>query len=94
MLKIDLQFSLLFIINFKFLYSKKSFVVSNFNIYRPNGFFSYTETETEISLIFSDLSKDIFPEALLNTTGESWRLIKVADGPLGFSTSEICSINV
>jgi hypothetical protein len=46
-------------------------------------FFSYTETGEEYSLIMDKNCMKTFPEHSI-TSGSHWRLIKVADGPLGF----------
>lgn len=54
-------------------------------------FLSYTESEDEISLVLDKDSISYF-EGVPNTSGP-WRLIKVDDGPLGFSeTGIVCSL--
>jgi len=54
-------------------------------------FFSYTESEDEISLLLDKNSVDLFPD-VPNPSGP-WKLIKVDDGPLGFSeTGIVCSL--
>jgi len=49
----------------------------------PEGFFSFTEIDDELSVIVTEVSKDLFPHEL--TCHEPWKMIKVADGPLGFT---------
>jgi len=54
-------------------------------------FFSYTESEDEISLLTDKASLSHFEE-IPNSSGP-WQLIKVDDGPLGFSeTGIVCSL--
>jgi len=54
-------------------------------------FFSYTESEDEISLVIDRDSVSLF-SGVPNSSGP-WNLIKVDDGPLGFSeTGIVCSL--
>lgn len=56
---------------------------------RSNRFFSMTRTDNTISLILDSDALNMFPEDYLNAYRESWKIIKVADGPLGFDETGI-----
>ena len=57
------------------------------------AFFSYTETEEEVSLILNQATSAIFPPESINVHTEGWRLLKidVGDKPLGFDEAGIVS---
>jgi len=52
-------------------------------------FFSYTETEDEVSILLDKEAMDAFTdEEVMTKSGDSWRLVKV-DGDLGFAETGI-----
>jgi hypothetical protein len=57
------------------------------------AFLSYTETVSassdEISLIVDTESVHVFPQDTLHINSDLWKLIRVADGPLGFEETGI-----
>lgn len=57
------------------------------------SFFSYTETDEEVSLILNTATASIFPPDSINLHTEGWRLLKVESGdkPLGFDETGIVS---
>lgn len=57
------------------------------------SFFSYTETDEEVSLILNSATAAIFPPDSINLHTEGWRLLKVESGdkPLGFDETGIVS---
>lgn len=54
-------------------------------------FFSFTRTDTTLSIIMDDATMSLFPEHTLNTHAGDWRLIAIGDGPLGFDECGIVS---
>ncbi|KAI1315484.1 GATS protein-like 3 [Mortierella claussenii] len=54
-------------------------------------FFSFTQTDTTLSIIMDDATLSLFPEHTLNTHAGDWRLIAIGDGPLGFDECGIVS---
>ncbi|KAG0196695.1 GATS protein-like 3 [Mortierella sp. GBA30] len=51
---------------------------------RNDRFFSFTQTDTTLSIIMDDATMSLFPDHTLNTQAGDWRLISIGDGPLGF----------
>ncbi|KAG0054511.1 GATS protein-like 3 [Gryganskiella cystojenkinii] len=58
---------------------------------RQDRFFSFTQTDTTLSMIMDDQTLSVFPEHTLNTQEGDWRLIAIGDGPLGFDECGIVS---
>ncbi|KAF9967215.1 GATS protein-like 3 [Mortierella alpina] len=58
---------------------------------RLDRFFSFTQTDTTLSLIMDDATVALFPDHTLNTHAGDWRLIAIGDGPLGFDECGIVS---
>ncbi|KAF9933566.1 GATS protein-like 3 [Linnemannia zychae] len=58
---------------------------------REDRFFSFTQTDTTLSIIMDDATMSLFPDHTLNTQEGSWRLIAIGDGPLGFDECGIVS---
>lgn len=58
---------------------------------QPATFISFTETEDEVSLVLDKAILDSFSDLLYSDCGESWRLLKVGDAPLGFTETGIVS---
>ncbi|KAG0287155.1 GATS protein-like 3, partial [Linnemannia gamsii] len=54
-------------------------------------FFSFTQTDTTLSIIMDDATMSLFPDHTLNTQEGDWRLIAIGDGPLGFDECGIVS---
>lgn len=54
-------------------------------------FFSFTRTDTTLSIIMDDATMGLFPDHTLNTHAGDWRLIAIGDGPLGFDECGIVS---
>ncbi|KAF9358779.1 Cytosolic arginine sensor for mTORC1 subunit 2 [Mortierella sp. AD094] len=54
-------------------------------------FFSFTRTDSTLSIIMDDATMSLFPEHSLNTHAGDWRLIAIGDGPLGFDECGIVS---
>lgn len=54
-------------------------------------FFSFTQTDTTLSIIMDDATLSLFPDHTLNTHAGDWRLISIGDGPLGFDECGIVS---
>ncbi|KAG0368657.1 Cytosolic arginine sensor for mTORC1 subunit 2 [Gamsiella multidivaricata] len=54
-------------------------------------FFSFTQTDTTLSIIMDDATMSLFPDHTLNTHAGDWRLIAIGDGPLGFNECGIVS---
>ncbi|KAG0302649.1 GATS protein-like 3 [Linnemannia gamsii] len=54
-------------------------------------FFSFTQTDTALSIIMDDATMSLFPDHTLNTQEGDWRLIAIGDGPLGFDECGIVS---
>ncbi|KAF9286822.1 GATS protein-like 3 [Mortierella alpina] len=54
-------------------------------------FFSFTQTDTTLSIIMDDATMSLFPDHTLNTQAGDWRLIAIGDGPLGFDECGIVS---
>lgn len=54
-------------------------------------FFSFTQTDTTLSIIMDDATMSLFPDHTLNTHAGDWRLISIGDGPLGFDECGIVS---
>ncbi|KAF9116056.1 GATS protein-like 3 [Mortierella sp. AM989] len=54
-------------------------------------FFSFTRTDSTLSIIMDDATMSLFPEHTLNTHAGDWRLIAIGDGPLGFDECGIVS---
>ncbi|KAF9101507.1 GATS protein-like 3 [Mortierella sp. AM989] len=47
-------------------------------------FFSFTQTDTTLSIIMDTATMSLFPDHTLNTQAGDWRLISIGDGPLGY----------
>ncbi|KAG0200865.1 GATS protein-like 3 [Mortierella sp. GBA30] len=58
---------------------------------RMERFFSFTQTDTTLSIIMDDATMSLFPDHTLNTHAGDWRLIAIGDGPLGFDECGIVS---
>lgn len=58
---------------------------------RMDRFFSFTQTDTTLSIIMDDITMSLFPDHSLNTHEGDWRLIAIGDGPLGFDECGIVS---
>ncbi|KAF9907566.1 GATS protein-like 3 [Linnemannia zychae] len=58
---------------------------------RVDRFFSFTQTDTTLSIIMDDATMSLFPDHTLNTQEGDWRLIAIGDGPLGFDECGIVS---
>ncbi|KAF8944854.1 GATS protein-like 3 [Haplosporangium gracile] len=58
---------------------------------REDRFFSFTQTDTTLSIIMDDATMSLFPDHTLNTQEGDWRLIAIGDGPLGFDECGIVS---
>ncbi|KAG0349015.1 GATS protein-like 3 [Podila minutissima] len=58
---------------------------------RMDRFFSFTQTDTTMSIIMDDATLSLFPDHTLNTHAGDWRLISIGDGPLGFDECGIVS---
>ncbi|KAF9579327.1 GATS protein-like 3 [Lunasporangiospora selenospora] len=58
---------------------------------RMDRFFSFTQTDTTLSIIMDDATLSLFPDNTLNTQAGSWRLISIGEGPLGFDECGIVS---
>ncbi|KAF9915088.1 GATS protein-like 3, partial [Lobosporangium transversale] len=58
---------------------------------RMERFFSFTQTDTTMSIIMDDATMSLFPEHTLNTHAGDWRLIAIGDGPLGFDECGVVS---
>ncbi|KAF9572168.1 GATS protein-like 3 [Mortierella alpina] len=58
---------------------------------RNDRFFSFTQTDTTLSIIMDDATMSLFPDHTLNTQAGDWRLIAIGDGPLGFDECGIVS---
>ncbi|KAG0254738.1 GATS protein-like 3 [Mortierella polycephala] len=58
---------------------------------RSDRFFSFTQTDTTMSIIMDDATMNLFPDHTLNTHAGDWRLIAIGDGPLGFDECGIVS---
>ncbi|KAF9080767.1 GATS protein-like 3 [Mortierella sp. GBA35] len=58
---------------------------------RMDRFFSFTRTDTTLSIIMDDATMSLFPDHTLNTHAGDWRLIAIGDGPLGFDECGIVS---
>ncbi|KAG0299559.1 GATS protein-like 3 [Dissophora globulifera] len=58
---------------------------------RTDRFFSFTQTDTTLSIIMDDSTLALFPDHTLNTQAGDWRLIAIGDGPLGFDECGIVS---
>ncbi|KAF9434210.1 Cytosolic arginine sensor for mTORC1 subunit 2 [Entomortierella beljakovae] len=46
-------------------------------------FFSFTQTNSTLSIIMDSATMSLFPDHTLNTQAGEWRLISIGDGPLG-----------
>ncbi|KAF9959831.1 GATS protein-like 3 [Modicella reniformis] len=59
---------------------------------KPRHFFSYTETDKEVSLILDESHIAGFPEGLLNVCGVFWRAVQIEPGEcgLGMLVSPTC----
>ncbi|KAI1315862.1 GATS protein-like 3 [Mortierella claussenii] len=51
---------------------------------RDDRFFSFTQTDSTLSIIMDGATMSLFPDHTLNTQAGDWRLIAIGDGPLGF----------
>ncbi|KAF9915955.1 GATS protein-like 3 [Lobosporangium transversale] len=51
---------------------------------RESRFFSFTQTDSTLSIIMDDATMSLFPDHTLNTQAGNWRPISIGDGPLGF----------
>ncbi|KAF9184667.1 Cytosolic arginine sensor for mTORC1 subunit 2 [Haplosporangium sp. Z 767] len=58
---------------------------------RIDRFFSFTQTDTTMSIIMDDATMNLFPDHTLNTHAGDWRLIAIGEGPLGFDECGIVS---
>ncbi|KAG0229934.1 GATS protein-like 3 [Actinomortierella wolfii] len=58
---------------------------------RTDRFFSFTQTDTTLSMIMDDETLARFPDHTLNTHAGAWKLISIGDGPLGFDECGIVS---
>ncbi|KAF8975088.1 GATS protein-like 3, partial [Entomortierella lignicola] len=47
-------------------------------------FFSFTQTDSTLSIIMDSDTMSLFPDHTLNTQAGDWRLISIGDGPLGY----------
>jgi len=54
-------------------------------------FLSFTDTGDEISLVIEEKDLLIFPSNTLEHTNQTWRAIKIDEGPLGFEATGIVS---
>ncbi|KAF9350661.1 Cytosolic arginine sensor for mTORC1 subunit 2 [Mortierella sp. NVP85] len=54
-------------------------------------FFSFTQTDSTLSIIMDAATMSLFPDHTLNTQEGAWRLISIGDGPLGFDQCGIVS---
>ncbi|KAI7824424.1 hypothetical protein BC939DRAFT_144099 [Gamsiella multidivaricata] len=50
---------------------------------RDDRFFSFTQTDSTLSIIMDEATMSLFPDHTLNTQEGDWRLISIGDGPLG-----------
>ncbi|KAF9972156.1 GATS protein-like 3 [Actinomortierella ambigua] len=57
----------------------------------PQHFFSYTETDTEVSLIIDESHVAGFPENTLNVCDVVWRAVQIEPGESGLGTVEVVS---
>ncbi|KFH71723.1 hypothetical protein MVEG_02018 [Podila verticillata NRRL 6337] len=57
----------------------------------PRHFFSYTETEKEVSLILDESHLSGFPENTLNVCNVVWRAVQIEAGESGLGADEIVS---
>ncbi|KAF9158076.1 Cytosolic arginine sensor for mTORC1 subunit 2 [Actinomortierella ambigua] len=57
----------------------------------PQHFFSYTETDTEVSLIVDESHIGGFPENTLNVCDVVWRAVQIEPGESGLGTVEVVS---
>jgi len=62
-----------------------------FPLYRDDRFFSFTQTDSTLSIIMDAATMSLFPDHTLNTQEGAWRLISIGDGPLGFDQCGIVS---
>ncbi|KAF9352495.1 Cytosolic arginine sensor for mTORC1 subunit 2 [Mortierella sp. AD094] len=51
---------------------------------RDDRFFSFTQTDSTLSIIMDEATMSLFPDHTLNTQAGDWRLISIGDGPLGY----------
>ncbi|KAF8923034.1 GATS protein-like 3 [Dissophora ornata] len=51
---------------------------------RDDRFFSFTQTDSTLSIIMDGATMSLFPDHTLNMQAGAWRLISIGDGPLGF----------
>ncbi|GJJ75798.1 uncharacterized protein EMPS_08156 [Entomortierella parvispora] len=58
---------------------------------RTDRFFSFTQTDSTLSIIMDEATMSLFPDNTLNTQAGDWRLIAIGDGPLGFDECGIVS---
>jgi len=55
------------------------------------GFFSFTDSSDDITLVLEDDCVPLFPAESLQCTSQRWRAIKFDEGPLGFESTGIVS---
>ncbi|KAG0248927.1 GATS protein-like 3 [Mortierella polycephala] len=58
----------------------------------PQHFFSYTETDTEVSLILDESHVPGFPEDALNICNVIWRAVQIEPGESGLGAVEVVSL--
>ncbi|KAG0291652.1 GATS protein-like 3, partial [Dissophora globulifera] len=58
---------------------------------RDDRFFSFTQTDSTLSIIMDDATMSLFPDHTLNTQAGDWRLISIGDGPLSLGPAPVSS---